>query len=449
MDLGALFARKIFIPIYERRWGLYDGALSRALAESQFDPPEVILEQQLEQFRGLVGHVIEANPFYRERYAGLDAGDLRTPEDFAGLPLLSKDDIRQHGEALISDGCVPQRMFHKRTGGSTGVPVHVYWDHPAHVFKRAIVRRHDAWAGFRPGQKQAALWGDTEKRYPLKERIYKALCERTIYLDTLRMDDAYLAQFVERVRRFRPEVLIGHAHSLFFFSRFLVDQGDDDLQFSGIISTAETLVPAEREFIEDRFGPVLFDRYGCEEVSLIASECPAHDGLHTSAEGMYVEVLGGDATTPGRIVVTDLINRGMPLVRYEVGDLATVAAGPCSCGRGLPRLARVFGRSTDILYAPDGRKVSGVSILDTFVIHVPGLRQAQIVQDRLDHLVLRVVRDTGFGDESVACLRAAVQEVFGPEMYHDIEYVDSIAPTSRGKYQFSICEIDPPVGAGA
>ena len=446
MDFGAVLARRIFDPIYERRWGLYDSALTRAVAESQYDSPDQILHQQLAQFRGLVAEVMEINPLYRERFAGVDPEDLRTPEDFARLPLLQKEDLRQRVDDLISEGYFRERMFHKRTGGSTGVPVHVWWDHPSHVFKRAIVRRHDSWAGMRPGDKVAALWGDTDKSYPLKERIYKALCERTIYLDTLQMDDAYMADFVERVRSFRPRIMMGHAHSLYFLTRFLVEQGIDDIRFEGIISTAETLVPAERAEIEAYFGPVLFDRYGCEEVSLIASECEAHDGLHTSAEGLYVEVLGGDAQTPGKIVVTDLINRGMPIIRYEVGDLATSLSGTCACGRGLSRLGRVFGRSTDILYAPDGRRISGVSILDTFVIHIPGVKQAQIIQDRLDHVQLRVVRASGFDDDSVSLIGSTIAKIFGPEMTHDLEFVEAIEPTRRGKFQFTICEIDPPDG---
>lgn len=447
MDLGATLARRVFVPFYERRWGLHDPQLDRALAASQFDSSERIRKRQLECFRSLIADVLGSNPFYRRHYSGLDPRDLGSPEDIAALPLLQKQDIRERGGELISEGSPREGMFHKRTGGSTGVPVHVWWDPASHSFKRAIVRRHDGWVGYRLGEKMAALWGDTDKKHPLKERIYRSLCERMIYLDTLKMDESYLAEFVGSVRKARPRFLMGHAHSLHFLVVYLRDRGIEDLDFEGIISTAETLSPSERAEIEEWFGPVLFDRYGCEEVSLIASECEAHDGLHISAEGLYVEVLGGDATTPGRVVVTDLINRGMPIIRYEVGDLATIAPGTCSCGRGLPRLGRVFGRTTDILYAPDGRQISGVSVLDTFVIHIPGVNQAQIVQDRIDHLRIRVVRSPDFGDESIRQFADAVREVFGPSMNHDLEFVELIEPTERGKFQFTICEIDPPTGA--
>lgn len=451
MDPMTWWSRHVFVPWYERRWGVHAPALARELASSQWLDAERLAELQWSRLLGLVRHAAEHNAFYRERFAavGLRPEDLRGPEDLARIPRLTKDDLRAHGERLISADADRSTLRHKRTGGSTGVPVHLHWDLHAQRYKRALVGRHDGWAGYRLGDRLAALWGDTAKAYPLKQRVYKALCERTVFLDTLLMDDAHLEEFVAVLRRIRPRVLMGHAHSLYFFTEYVVERGHDDLRFDSILSTAESLTPVEREAIERRFGRVVFDRYGCEEVSLVASECEAHDGLHLAAEGVYVEVEGADGDRPGEVVVTDLTNRGMPFLRYEVGDLATLAPGRCACGRGLPRLARVFGRTTDILYAPDGRQISGVSILDTFVIHVPGVKQAQIVQDALDHLELRVVPDAAFADPSREKLAATVRQVFGPTMRHTLALVERIEPTARGKFQFTICRVEPPARRNA
>jgi len=443
MDASTFVAQRVLLPIYERRWGVHSGSLLSELNDSQYLSPDEIHARQWTRLVDMLAHAGRENPFYRERLDGLDPRDIRTPEDLQRLPVLSKQDLRERQDDLITRGYSRAAMFHKRTGGSTGLPVHLYWDGAAHRFKRAIVKRHDAWAGFATGMKLGALWGDTDKNYPLKERVFKRLCERTVFLDTLKMDESTLLGYVDELRRHAPTILMGHAHSIFFFTQFLAEKGIDDLRFDGIISTAETLLPAERTAIEKFFGPVLFDRYGCEELSIIASECEAHDGLHIAGEGLYVEVLDGDETTPGRLVVTDLINRGFPLIRYEVGDLATVAQGPCRCGRGLPRLRRVFGRTSDILYTPEGARVSGVSILDTFLIHVPGIRQAQIEQNQKDHVLIRVVGDDDFGGSSQAELGRIVREVFGPTMRYEMELVDRIEPTARGKYQFTICNIEP------
>jgi phenylacetate-CoA ligase len=271
--------------------------------------------------------------------------------------------------------------------------------------------------------------------------VHRLLCERTLYLDTLDLTDERMLAFAERIRARKPRILFGHAHSIYFLAAFFRSKGVDDIRFKGIISTAETLVPEERQVVEAVFGPVVFDRYGSEEVSLIASECPSHEGLHVAAENLYVEILDDGGTEPGRVVVTDLVNTAMPLVRYEIGDLATWRTGQCPCGRGLPRLGRVYGRVTDFLYAPDGRRISGVSILDTFMIHIPGIKQAQIVQEELDAITIRVLPDSRFDDATRARLDRTVADVFGVAMRHRVELVDAIPRTPRGKFQFTICRV--------
>jgi phenylacetate-CoA ligase len=196
--------------------------------------------------------------------------------------------------------------------------------------------------------------------------------------------------------------------------------------------------------VEEVFGEVVFDRYGCEEIGLIASECENHDGLHVAAEGVYVEVVDGTESEAGQILVTDLFNRGTPLIRYEIGDLATTRSGVCVCGRGLPRLGRVLGRTSDILCTPEGARISGTSILDTVMSHIQGFRQVQIVQEKLDELTFNVVEGDGLSERSLEVLAEAVRRYFGPSMRHKVVLVDRIPLTERGKFQFSVCKVRGP-----
>jgi phenylacetate-CoA ligase len=131
----------------------------------------------------------------------------------------------------------------------------------------------------------------------------------------------------------------------------------------------------------------------------------------------------------------------MPLIRYEIGDMATTRSGSCRCGRGLPRLGKIYGRTSDFLLSPDGKRVSGISILDTFTIHIPGIKQVQIIQNEIDTLHFRIVKDNDFSDNSLTILAENVRSVFGPEMKHETEFVDRIPQTRRGKYRFSICNV--------
>lgn len=125
-----------------------------------------------------------------------------------------------------------------------------------------------------------------------------------------------------------------------------------------------------------------------------------------------MEILATDVGEPGKVVVTDLVNHGTPLNRYEIDDLATTKLGACLCGRGLPRIERLFGRTADILYTPDGKRISGISILDTFIIHIAGLKQVQIIQENLYELTFNVVKDENFSDDSLTALADCVTKCF-------------------------------------
>lgn len=451
MDLLRPLVRGVTHEWFLRRDGYRLAPHRRRLAASQYLSRDEIRALQLERLRRILAHAAAAHPFYRSRFraCGFEPGDLRGLADLAGLPLLTKDDLRGELGGVLADGFRREQVEHRRTGGSTGVPVHLDVDREAVSVKKAAVERHNAWAGLVPGQRLAAVWGDTSGPQPWRARLRNALTTRAFYLDTLRFDRTHIEAFLARVRALRPPILMGHAHSVFRLAEYVQGQGRAGISFAGVITTAMALTETERRVIEGVFGAPVFDRYGCEELSLIASECEAHEGLHEFAEGLYVELIGERADLPRKLVITDLLNRAMPLIRYEVGDYGVAASGECPCGRGLPRLREVSGRVADFLYTPERVPVFGISILDTFIIHIPGVRQAQIVQDRYDHLLLRIVRAAGFGEESLAKLEKSVREIFGPRMQYDVLYVDRIPLTAAGKYRFSICEIDSPGLAGA
>jgi phenylacetate-CoA ligase len=443
MDLLTFIIKHATIPLYDIKHGRNISAPYKALVKSQYLTPGEIEMLQLTRLKSIVRYAQNHCGFYRDRLhdIGFDPEKIQSPDDIENIPILTKDDIRANLNRMISDEFEIQNLVYKRTGGSTSVPLALYQDKQAHRIKSATTVRHNEWTGYYRGDKLAALWGDTDKQYSLKERLYNLLYNRVIYLDTLKIDDESMLMFVKEIHRFKPPILLGHAHSLYVFACFVADNNIKDINFRGIISTAEMLYDHERQKIESVFGEILFNRYGCEELGLIASECEERDGLHINAEGLLVEVLGGDENSPGRLVITDLMNRGMPLIRYEIGDMATVKTGLCSCGRGLPRLGSIYGRTSDYLYAPDGTRISGISILDTFVIHIKGFKQVQIIQDELDCIAFKIIKDRTFSETSLDDLQKAVSAIFGPKMRHKTEFVDKIPKTARGKYQFTVCNI--------
>lgn len=445
MDLLKPVVKHLTFDFFLRRDGYRVDPFVKELDSSQFLSVDQIRDIQLQKLIRLLSFCRDNNPFYRERLlqAGLDPTTIRNLGDITELSVLTKDDIRSAGNALFSRGYSRDNSVHNRTGGSTGVPLHTYMDYPAVAFKKAATLRHNSWAHLEPGDRLAAVWGDTDKPQPLKTRLRNLFTDRAIHLDTLNFDKPHLARFVADIHQYRPPVLMGHAHSIFRFAEYVRAIGITDIAFQGIITTAMVLSEVERRTIEAVLHSPVFNRYGCEELSIIASECEAHEGMHICGEGLYVEVLEETASQPGRLIITDLVNYAMPMIRYEIGDYGVTQTGVCSCGRGLQRLKAVVGRTADFLYTPEKKPVFGISILDTFVIHIPGLKQVQVVQDRFDHMDFYVVRDINFSETTLTLLQKNIADIFGRQMVADIHFVEQIAQTERGKFRFSICNIPP------
>jgi phenylacetate-CoA ligase len=291
-----------------------------------------------------------------------------------------------------------------------------------------------------------ALWGSPPVAKTVKEKIRNQLHDRVFYLDTMRLDDESMLQFVSEMQKRRPEMLFGHAHSLFIFASFLRDRQLVVPPIRGIIATSMMLIDSERKVIEAVFGCAVTNRYGCEEVGLIGSECEVHRGMHLNAEHVFVEFVRDDGSwagpgEEGRIVVTDLMNHGMPLVRYAVGDLGVPSDRACSCGRGLPIMDRLTGRTADFLKRRDGSQVAGISLVEKTLTAIIGIGQLQIIQEALDSFVLNIVPAADFSSSTEQELRQVILKEFGDDVQIATHRVDRLAQDRNSKYRFSICKV--------
>lgn len=431
--------RHLMHPLMARREGSHHLEHLRALRETQYDPPEVIRARQLRALQEQLKHAHATIPYYRAAWnaAGVHPDNVRSFADFEAFPILTKADIRRHERSLISSAFAIDTLRVKRTSGSTGVPLTIYIDEPAVQFKSACTIRSDEWSGWRLGQRIAKVWGNPEYRhFGLKGRLRNFFFDRAVYLDTLDLNDARLNEFATAIRRHRPGLIFGHAHSLYLLAGFLKKRGLTDIRPNGIISTAMLLHDWQRAVIEHVFHRKVTNRYGCEEVSLIASECEEHNGLHVNADSVYTEAMPN-----GKLLVTDLTNRAMPLIRYQIGDVIVSTDRVCPCGRGLPLIERVEGREADYVLTSAGRLISGISLTENFALHIPGAAQVQIVQESLIELRIRIVPDEHFGDESRRKIAALVEETFGPSVRVEVELVDAITQEPSGKYRFCISKV--------
>jgi phenylacetate-CoA ligase len=431
--------RHVVQPLVARRRGSRHLRYLKLLERTQYDPPDIIRVRQLGMLKRLLDHAWRTVPFYRRVWddAGVHPSDVRTFADFEQLPVLTKADIRRHGRDLLSSAYNPKTLRVKETSGSTGVPLTIRIDEPSVQWKTACTLRSDQWSGWRRGQRVAKLWGNPDSGNPgWKYRLRNAVLDRAINLNTLGMDDSQIAEFVASIRRRRPGLLFGHAHSLYLIAGRLKQQGIADIRPNGIVSTSMHLHDWQRQTIEEVFGTPVTNRYGCEEVSLIACECEKHHGLHLNSDSVYAEVPAG-----GKLLVTDLTNFAMPIIRYRVGDVVTPSSRVCPCGRGLPLIERVEGREADYVLTPAGKLISGISLTDNFVMKIPGAAQMQIVQETLHDLLIRMVKDDGFGPDGLNRVGDVVREMFGGGMRYEVEFVDAIPQEPSGKYRFCISKV--------
>jgi phenylacetate-CoA ligase len=411
----------------------------RYLKETQFDPPEVIRTRQLAALKVQLQHAFDTVPYYRKAWteAGVHPHDVKSLADLEAFPVVTKADIRKHERDLISVLYDPAKLRLKRTSGSTGVPLNIRIDEPAVQWKGACTIRSDEWSGYQLGQRVAKVWGNPEYlHFGWKGRLRNFLFDRAVYLDTLNLTDERITEFAARIRRHRPGLIFGHAHSLYLLACSLKKSGITGIRPNGIISTAMLLHDWQRSVIEQVFDCPVTNRYGCEEVSLIASECEMHDGLHINADSLYAEI--GDN---GKLLVTDLTNRAMPLIRYEIGDVVVGSGRTCRCGRGLPMIERIEGREADYVVTPSGSLISGISLTENFALLIDGAAQVQIVQESLHLLLIRMVADESFGDASRRQIAKLVHDTFGPTVRFEVELVDAIPQEPSGKYRFCISKV--------
>jgi phenylacetate-CoA ligase len=458
MSLYAGLVRNVLTPLLLwRRGESRQIAYEREFEQTQYLSLDELHHLQWTRLRALLRHAHQRCPFYRRRFeqVGLDPDDIRSLDDLRWLPVLEKRDIQEHAAEMITLGWPEHDLIRNQTGGSTGTPIVFYLSRDRKCSRAAATLRHNGWAGWRCGDRAAVIWGAPRDRPAdtWRSRLRGALLREPLWLDTAALTESSLQHFQRELIRYRPRIIQAYARSAVLFARYVAEKGLRPYRPAAIVTSAEVLEAKDRELLETVFGCPVFNRYGCREFSVVASECPAHSGLHVMAEGLYVEIETpagrAEPGQPGSILVTDLLNQAMPMIRYRIGDMGSWASRPCPCGRSLPLLGEVAGRVTDFLVGADGRLVSGVYLATYVVAHRPSLGQVQIHQSRAGHVVYRLRPGPGFDNDADALyLRQATREHLGAATTSDVELVSELPTEQSGKFLFSRSSVAPAFLAG-
>ncbi len=449
--LASFLVRNITYPL----WMLKDGDRRVLNYISRFDFVSglgrgELIQRQFSSLKETLSYAYEKTPYYRKLFddAGFSPAKMKDAGDIRRLPLLTKDVIRSNFNGIKAEGINPASVTRATTGGSTGTPLEFLRDKESLFLRKGQELFFDRWMGYDIGDKVALFVASshfTGRAERLKARIRNFTCERMLAFDPHHITDDYMEAFANAFRRFKPSMIKCFPNSLAIFADFVKRKGIE-LEPVGVISaTGESLYPEQRSLFEKTFGGKVFEKYGTRESGVIACECREHKGLHLFTEGAYLELIKDDGSPAakgetGRIVVTDLFNRAMPLIRYEIGDMAVDSGGrACQCGSALPLVDRILGRDRDIITDSFGNPKPGYLFVE--VINKLNLTaQFQVVQTGKYELLVKVAgKDKGAVD--TALLEARFKEILGPRFSIGFEFQASIPRDPSGKYRYVVSKI--------
>ncbi len=440
MGFYSFVLQRFFLPLYYGIRGRHYASYRRLLEESQWRSRAELLAFQWSELSPLLDHVFAHVPYYRRKYkaAGIQRDDIGGLADLSRLPILTRDEVRAHREELRAAN-VSQLLPHA-TGGSSGAPTRFYITRDSYDWRTAATHRAYSWSAVGLGQLTLYLWGapiGAPPRWKLaKVHFFNAL-QRQVIVSTFSQSPALWQRIYAWHCRRRPALIVGYVSSLEAYAEYLAAQALTPPPPRAVISAAEPLAAATRRRIEASLAAPVFNTYGSREFMSVAAECGAHSGLHVQAENLVVETARPAEEGASDILVTDLHNYGMPFVRYAIGDLGVLDDSPCACGRGLPRIGSIEGRTLEVLRTPDGRVVPG-EIFPHLMKEFPEIRQFQARQLALDHIVISAVLDQPLSAAHRELMESELHKVFGASLRIDLERVDTIPTLASGKRRVTI-----------
>jgi phenylacetate-CoA ligase len=434
-----------------RLWRMrYDPQTDRRVEETlalEYRPADEWRRRRDEALAHTLRHALERVPYYRELWKdrarrGFD------PTVLVDWPILEKEDVRRNAQSLIADDAARSRLVAQHTSGTTSTPLHLWWSRDAYRRHYTLfearwrrwygVTRHDRWAML-----GARFIVPGSRRRPPYWAWNAGLNQ--LYMSSYHLSAATAPDYFEALRRYGVRYLFGFPSSLHSLAVDFGSRGRE-LGLKVAITCSEYLSPVDRATISDAFGCPVRDTYGMTELAAAGGECEAGT-MHLWPEEGVVEVVDGATPVPagvaGDLICTALLNDAMPLIRYRVGDRGTLAeeSAVCACGRTLPQLKSLEGRSEDVLFSPEGRRLARFDTI--FKADLP-IREAQIIQDRLDSVRVRVVPLPGYDDSVAATITHGIRVRMGAVDVR-FETVPTIERTSRGKFRAVVCALPPEI----
>ena len=448
MGLYTSFCSAVLFPLHEALKKHDTVKVLRKMEQSQWLSLDEIRALQRARLKAFLIDVQKHVPYYQKLFtqSGFDPHALDDLQQLASLPLLTKAAIREHLMEMKADDAVDLSRFN--TGGSSGEPLIFYIGNHRVSHDVAAKWRATRWWGVDIGDPEAVVWGSPiELGAQDKIRLLRDKLFRTHLIPAFEMSRENLDGFIRKIQQIRPKMLFGYPSALAHIAGHAEKKSValNDLGIKVAFVTSERLYDYQREKIESIFGCPVANGYGGRDAGFIAHQCP-HGGMHITAEDIIVEIVDAlgqplPVGELGEIVVTHLATRDFPFIRYRTGDMGVLSDKNCACGRGLPLLEDIQGRTTDFVVAQDGTVLHGLALI--YVLRdLEGVDTFKIIQDNLEKTTVQIVHTDAYQASSAEeKIIGEFKKRLGASVAVDIEYCDFIAKERSGKFRYVISHV--------
>ena len=449
--MSSLYTRwvaNVFFPLHEHLKKHTTVSVLKDMEKSQWYTKEQLEQLQLEKLRRLLKRVSQSVPYYSTvmQDNGFDPDGVTSLADLAKLPFLTKAIIRANLDELKATDAEGLSRFN--TGGSSGEPLIFYIGNERVSHDVAAKWRATRWWDVDIGDREIVVWGspiELGAQDRIKQVRDKVL--RTKLIPAFEMSEANLDRFIKEIIEFKPQMLFGYPSSLALIAGRAQQQKIrlDNLGVKVAFVTSERLYDHQREAIERVFACSVANGYGGRDAGFIAHECP-RGNLHVTAEDIILEIVDqNDNVLPkgevGEIVVTHLATKDFPFIRYKTGDVGRLSEDQCDCGRGLPILAEIQGRTSDFVVASDGTIMHGLALI--YVLReVSGIKSFKVVQENLKLTNIYIVSEDGFDRNCTTAIIDGFKNRLGDDVVINIEYVNEIEREKSGKFRYIVSKVD-------
>jgi len=393
--------------------------------------------------RAIVKHAASTVPYYRRLFAEMhiDPQDIRGPDDLTALPILDKQTVQRNLADFHSESLNQTQYSMAHTSGTTGAGLALPMTLKAEQEQWAVWWRYRSRFGLDRNTWHAHFYGKSivpfERVKPPFWRVNQP--GRQILFSAYHMSEHSLPFYVDELNRRQPPWIQGYPSLLALLGSVMLEQGYElDYRPKVVLVGSENLLPQQKLVIEKAFDVACRQHYGMAEGVANISECP-EGNFHVDEDYACVEFLSIDDNSY-RIIGTNYTNYAFPLLRYDTGDVAELESPDKKCPCGIPgRLVKsIDGRKEDYVLTPDGRRIGR---LDHIFKDMVNIKECQIFQEHEDRVVFRVVRGKEYTGKDEKKLLHEAGTRLGNRIEMDIDYVEAIERTHRGKLRFVVSKV--------